>query len=255
MHIGTRYNRYFTISILALSLVLLIAACGTPPPAKNAMVVKTSTLPTEPEAINKPVNVNFSTYSKEWPVNWVFIDPDERNNPTPRDVKSGVLRMTIPSKKDLYGDNRNAPRYLKAIKGDFQIETRVRFVPKENYQGAGILVFKDDNNYIRFERAYGGVGGGGEGIRLDVRNENQYTPIVGPGEIQTEAPEVDLKIVRSGRLFLAYWRLDENNEWREAGEYESNYPETVLVGVLGVNTARQITAEFEYIRLLPGLGP
>ncbi len=234
---------------------VVVAGCGAQPPAKTSLRVRSSTpIPLEPAQIEKPVNVSFSTYSEEWPVDWQWIDPDERNNPTLYDVRSGVLRVKIPGKKNLYGDNRDAPRYMKSIKGDFQIETRVRFSPKENYQGAGILIFKDDTNYLRFERAYGGVGGGGEGIRFDARKGTEYTPIATPGEIQTEAAEVDLKVIRSGRLFIAFWRENENAEWREAGEFESDYPETIQAGVIGVNTAREVTAEFVYIRLLPGVG-
>ena len=210
-------------------------------------------IPPSPEQIKKQTNVNFSTYSKEWPVGWQWIDPDEKYDPTPHDVKTGVLRVTVPTQKDLYGENRTAPRYMKAISGDFQIETRVKFLPKENYQGAGLLIYKDDTNYIRFERAYGGVGGGGEGIRIDVRTGDEYKPLVTPDMIQTDAEEVELKIVRSGRVFTAYWRIDEESEWREAGEYESAFPDTILAGVVACNTAREITAEFGYIRLLPAV--
>ena len=142
---------------------------------------------------------------------------------------------------------------MKAITGDFQIETRVKFLPKENYQGAGLLIYKDEKNYIRFERAYGGIGGGGEGIRIDVRAADEYKPIVTPAEIQTEAEEVELKIVRAGRVFTAYWRLNEEAEWREAGEFESDYPDTILAGVAACNTAREVTAAFGYIRLLPAI--
>lgn len=239
--------------IAALCLIsILFLACGSPPPAnKSTPTPSPAPIPADAVKIDKPVNVSFSTYSKEWPVGWQWIDPDEKYNPTPHDVKTGVLRVKIPMQKDLYGENRTAPRYMKAIKGDFQIETRVKFLPKENYQGAGLFIYKDDNNYMRFERAYGGVGGGGEGIRIDVRKGDEYTPIVTPNDIQTEAEEVDLKIVRYGRVFTAYWRLDEESEWREAGEFESDYPETILAGVVACNTAREITAEFAYIRLLP----
>lgn len=248
-----KWERSFRLLVL-LGSAALAAGCGSDQPARNSVSVSTpAPIAPQPVEIQKPVNVSFSTYSKDWPVDWQWIDPDERNNPTPHDVRSGVLRISVPSKKDLHGDNRTAPRYMKAIKGDFQIETRVRIIPKENYQGAGLLVFRDDGNYLRFERAYGGIGGGGEGIRFDVRQGSEYKPIVLPSEIQTEAQEVDLKIVRSGRLFIAFWRENEDHEWREAGEYESNYPETVLVGVVAVNTARPVTAEFSYIRLLPGL--
>ncbi len=241
-----------------ISLVFLFAitlsACSTPlPVVKTASPSTSAPLPPEPERIVKPVNVNFSSFSKDWPVGWQWIDPDEINNPTSKDVQKGVLRVTIPTKKDMRGDNRTAPRYLKAITGDFQIETRVRFLPKENYQGAGLLIYLDYNNYIRFERAYGGVGGGGEGLRIDVQRGNEYKPVVTPADIKTDLSEVELKIVRSGGLFAAYWRENENFEWREAGEFESDYPDTILAGVSASNTARALTAEFVYIRLLPSV--
>lgn len=233
-------------------LLALLSGCNSVPTAKKAEPrLPPTSNPPPAVTVDKPVNVSFSTYSREWPVGWQWIDPDERSNPTPHDVKSGVLRVRLQGGKDLYGENRKAPRYMKAITGNFQIETRVRFLPKENYQGAGLLIFIDDANYLRFERAYGGVGGGGEGIRLDINDQGQYRPIVTPDEIQTDADEVDLKIVRIDKTLTAYWRIDEEAEWREAGTIESNFTDTVLAGIAVANTAREITAEFAYIKLLP----
>lgn len=243
------YIALFSIAVLAF------AGCGSPPVAKKTAPAASPTpdlLLPDAIKVEKPVNVSFSTYSKDWPVRWVWIDPDPKNA-TARDVTKGVLRVTVPSGKDMYGDNRTAPRYVKQIQGDFQIETRVKFLPKENYQGAGLLIYKDDNNYLRFERAFGGIGGGGEGLRIDVRKDGEYKSILTPNDIQTDAGEVDLKIVRSGKMFTAYWRLDEESEWREAGEYASDYPETVMAGLIVCNTAREVVAEFGFIRLLPAL--
>jgi len=239
-------------AIVSFAVCLLFMACQKQEPAKTIVVPRhEAPLTAAPIKIDKPVNVSFSTYSKDWPVDWQWIDPDEASDATPHDVKGGVLRIHITSPKDLYGEKRSAPRYLKAITGDFQIETRVRFSPKENYQGAGLLIFSNDNNYIRLERAYGGVGGGGEGIRLDVRTDSAYEPIVTPNDMPTEAGTVDLKLVRRGPVFNAFWRLNEDAEWRECGEFRSAYPETILAGISASNTARPISAEFEYIRLTP----
>ncbi len=240
--------------LLVFALSIAIAGCGTaPPPAARIGDSKPAPLLTpQPIEVQKPVNVSFSTYSKDWPVNWQWIDPDERYQRTQRDVKSGALRVSVPTMKALHGEKFAAPRYMKAIKGNFQIETRVKFSPKENYQGAGLLIYVDERNYLRFERSYGGSGGGGEGIRLEVREENEQKPITTSRDIQTESPEVDLKIIREGDLFIAFWRENEEHPWREAGEYESRYPESILAGVAALNTARPVTAEFAYIRLLPG---
>lgn len=243
------------LSLLAFGIIL-IASCGSPPAVNKGTPVPSATpIPPEPVRVDKPINVSFSTYSKDWPVGWQWIDPDEKYHPTPHDVKTGVLRVKIPNLKDLYGENRTAPRYVKALTGDFQIETRVKFLPKENYQGAGLLIYKDENNYMRFERSYGGSGGGTDGIRIDVRTLAEYKPLVTPADIPTEAEEVELKIVRSGRTFTAYWREDENAEWRLAGEFASDYPDTILAGLIACNTAREVTVEFEYIHLLPVAKP
>ena len=240
--------------LVFITVTGLFPSCGSTPNTNNKpKPVSPTPIPPAAEKVEKPTNVSFSTYSKDWPVDWQWIDPDEKNNPTPKDVKTGVLRINIPSQKDLYDENRTAPRYVKPINGDFQIETRVKFLPKENYQGAGLLIYHDANNYIRFERAYGGVGGGGEGIRIDVRSGDNYKPLVTPDAIQTDAGEVELKIIRAGRVFTAYWRIDEESEWRTAGKYESAFPDTVLAGLIACNTAREITAEFAYIRLLPAI--
>lgn len=234
-----------------IALTTIFTACGEVP--ENTKAPAKAAAPVSPlaERINKVTNVSFSTYSKDWPVGWQWIDPDEKDHPTRHSVKTGVLRVTIPTGKDLIGDNRKAPRYLKTVTGDFQIETRVKFLPKENYQGAGLLIYLDEDNYIRFERSYGGFGGGGEGIRFDIRDPQGFRPIVKPGEIQTGAKTVGLKIVRKGQQFTAYWRLDDNTEWEKAGEILSDYPDTVLIGLVACNTAEEITAEFAYIRLLP----
>ena len=247
------HRTFFGIFLFIFALgILACLGCGTTPPPKKTSVPPTS-VPIPPEAVkvDKPVNVSFSTYSTEWPVGWQWIDPAEGEKPTPKDVKKGVLRVKIPSGKDLYGDNISAPRYMKPITGDFQIETRVRFLPKENYQGAGLLIFVDESRYLRFERAYGGVSGGGEGLRIDVRSREKYVPLATPDDLQTQLEEVDLRIVREGKVFTAYWRENEDSSWREAGQYESDFPETVLAGLVACNTAREITAEFAYIRLSP----
>ena len=81
----------------------------------------------------------------------------------------------------------------------------------------------------------------------------EYRELLDQHPFSEYTEEVELKIVRTGRVFTAYWRLNDESEWWEAGEFESDYPDTVLAGVAACNTAREVTAEFAYIRLLPAL--
>ena len=118
--------------VLFVLIVISSLACGSAlVENKNTPAKSPTPIPPEAVKVDKPVNVSFSTYSKDWPVGWQWIDPDEKYDPTPHDVHTGVLRVRLTSKKNLNDKLANAPRYLKPISGDFQIETRVKFNPKE----------------------------------------------------------------------------------------------------------------------------
>ena len=185
------------------------------------------------------------------PAGWLWVDPDAGFSPTPHEFKDAVITITIPTAKDLYGQNRTAPRLVKPIEGDFQIETHVKFDPKMDYQGAGLLIYKDEDNYIRLERSFGGVGGEGSGIRLDLRKGGEYTSLATPVDIPTSLTEVDLKLIRRLNVFSAFWRSDEDGEWRLIEDVSTDYGDTVLAGVIGCNTAEPIKAVFSNIRLMP----
>lgn len=182
---------------------------------------------------------------------WRWIDPDGDLSPTKHEFKDNRLTMVIPTTKDLYGGNRTAPRLLKAVTGDFQLEARINFVPTQDYQGAGLLIYLDGDNYIRLERAFGGVGGGGSGIRLDVRRKDRYEPLATPVENPTITTSVNLMITRRLNVFSAYWREDESTKWRLIENIETEFGETVLAGVVGVNTAEEKEAEFQQIKISP----
>ncbi len=223
-----------------------------PTNSSNVTPANTSNTNTGPIAgtrIEKEEAVTFE--GTTLPGGWTFVDNDAKEKPSPYSLADGKFKLTIPSGKDLFSNNYGAPHLVKAVSGDFQIEARVKFDPKSNYQGAGLIVFNDAQNYLRLERCFGGTGGSGSGIRLDSRKNDEYTPISTPDQAATDAGEVDLKIIRMGKKFIAFWRLNEEGEWKEIGEFESDFPDTVRVGLIGVNTSDEITAEFSNVKLMP----
>lgn len=213
----------------------------------QATNIATSQMPRSPEKIEQTLEINFKD---GLPRGWEIVDP-EKENPSVFELTDGVLKLQIPSGKDLYGENLTAPRLLKTVAGDFEIETRVRFAPVQDYQGAGLLIFRNDNNYLRLERGYGGVGGGESGIRFDRREDESYEPVAMQDKFPTSASEVELKFRRVGKEFTAFWREAGKPEWSEVGKVSSNYPEVLKIGLIGVSTADKITAEFAYIKLSP----
>lgn len=210
---------------------------------KDVSNINQAATPKSGEEIKQGQEINFGD---GLPKGWEKIDP-EKENPSEFEIWDGILRLKIPSGKDLYGENRTAPRLLRSVTGNFEIETRVKFSPKQDYQGAGILVYSNDSNYLRLERCYGGTGGGESGIRLDSREDEIYDPIATPDKFPTNAGEVELKIRRIGKDFIGFWREVGKSQWIEVGKVTTNYPETVQVGLIGINTADDITAEFAYI--------
>ncbi len=162
------------------------------------------------------------------PKGWKWVDAEAATKgPVKYDTSGGTLKFTVPTGKDMYGDNRTAPHMIQPIEGDFQIETRVKFDPKQDYQGAGLFIFIDGDNYVRFERAFGGINGGGSGIRLDARTNGEYRSITPPTDVPTNAKSVDLRILRTGKTLYAFWRVDENAEWKEIGDVDYDFPATV----------------------------
>jgi regulation of enolase protein 1 (concanavalin A-like superfamily) len=79
-----------------------------------------------------------------------WIDPlgDSRMS---LDARSGFLRITVTGYHDLWPANRNynAPRLMREVQGDFTVETKID--GPERWCG-GLLLWKDQNNFIRFER-------------------------------------------------------------------------------------------------------
>lgn len=250
-------------------LSIAVAGCGTtmtdnnrPEPvnrpantaantAPNSNNNTNSSAPAPGTAVKVTAPVDHKFDAAGIPKGWKWIDADAANGPVRYDTAGGTLKFIVPSGKDMFGENRTAPHMLQAIEGDFQIETRVKFDPKDDYQGAGLFVYKDADNYLRLERAFGGVGGSGSGIRLDARTKDEYKPITTPDQAVTAATTVDLKLIRMGKKFIAFWRLDEESEWKEVGEFDSDYPDTVQVGIIACNTGDDIPVEFSYIKLAP----
>lgn len=256
-------KRIAVLTFLAISTI----GCGSmttdndrpAPPANGhvaANIVSNANVNTAPPAPTTGTKVTAASDHKFGaegiPKGWRWVDAEAATKgPVKYDTSGGTLKFTMPSGKDMYGENRTAPHMIQPIDGDFQIETRVKFDPKADYQGAGLFIFKDGENYLRLERAFGGTGGSGNGIRLDARTKDEYKPITTPDQAETSAKTVDLKIIRIGKKFIAFWRLDENGEWKEIAEFDSDYPDTVQVGIIACNTAADIPVEFSYIRLAP----
>ncbi len=184
---------------------------------------------------------------EDLPKGWDFIDPDEEIAPELK-KEPGFMVWNVKGGKDYISDKQNAPRFLKTVKGDFEIETKVFFDPKASYQGAGLLVFNDKKTYLRLERCFGGVGGGGSGVRFDKSEKGEYATVSSAEKNPTTETETELKIKRVGNEFTTFVK-PKGKDWKEVGKITSPFNEEVDVGLIVCNTATEISAKFAYINL------
>jgi len=193
-----------------------------------------------------PVKEKKAQIIKGW---GTVIDPD-------RDCKvtqdEGIVTITVPTTcHDLTyfedGTKRNAPRILQDVKGDFRVQVKVRVfpLPQENtsssgrfsFVSSGLVMWIDDKNFLRLERAAEGSSQGPY-IRME-RFENGGTvtnKAANPSGNNDTWLRIDYK---DGKLTYSF--SEDGKEWTELHTEELQLPEKVKVGVYAINTT---TREF-----------
>jgi regulation of enolase protein 1 (concanavalin A-like superfamily) len=175
------------------------------------------------------------------------------------DLRDNKLMITVPGSDKAHDlgaevSNMTAPRVLQPVSGDFVLTVKIdgEFDPgdestqpgRTGYNGAGLVVFADENNYVRIERAT--LNSGAEvhpytnfEIRVDGQNERFGTT----GDLPTEDRKPTwLRLERKGGKMLGAMSHD-GEEWaygkpKELTSEAWNKPE-VKVGVAAINTSKQ----------------
>jgi hypothetical protein len=194
---------------------------------------------------------------------WVLEDPgnDARYNVAER---PGFLHIAVPpcapsqQCNDLFpGNNFAAPRFVQHINGDFTVMTRLDFDPHYQYQGAGILVWQDENNFLRLERSRGDVVNNKPGVHLDKREKSgPYTAIPSTEVQPTNATQVELRMKRVGDHFTASWR-EPGGIWRLVGETDIHLSD-IKVGldlIAQHNVPEPTIVDYDYFHVLCDSSP
>ena len=172
----------------------------------------------------------------------------------------GKLTITVPGSAkphDLSSeiDNMTAPRVVQPVKGDFIIQVRVdgEFQPgdestqfgRSGYTGAGLVVFADETNFVRIERATLHHQGDEARaytnfeIRVDGKPERYGTT----GDFPTEKDKPTwLRLERKGQQLLGamshdgeHWTSSEPKELRAEAWTRND----IVAGVAAISTSRQ----------------
>jgi regulation of enolase protein 1 (concanavalin A-like superfamily) len=194
-----------------------------------------------------------------------FVDPDKDCSAK---VQDGKLVISVPGKDHDLGVERNqmtAPRVLREVEGDFIIQVRVsgEFRPgdaatteRAPFNGAGILLMKDEQTYLRIERA------------TFHRDGNTYVyaswELRRNGEVERFANASDLPLDEGKDTFLRLERRSdkihaavsqERDKWHYLEPKTVALPGKVHIGVAAVNTSTRVFApRFDEIKLFRDVG-
>ena len=202
--------------------------------------------------------------SPQW--RWVRPPPPELEWKEERDH----FRFNV-QEADLHEGNNTAPVLIEnAPPGDYMVEARVRFnAPEEgccfNYQQAGLVIYRDDDNYIKLVHV-----SIWETRQTEFAKEQSPAPglprygntIVGPPAEYTFLRIVK-RTVGSVEFYRAYTSRDVNSDnvpddWQRGGVWTHELGQTTShIGLVSMG-GRGFVAEFDYVRtfrLIPGEPP
>lgn len=184
------------------------------------------------------------------------------------EAKDGKLVIFVPGTAKAHdlgaeASNMTAPRVLQPVSGDFVLTVKIdgEFAPSEEstqqgrtgYNGAGLVVFADENNYVRLERATLHSGDAAHpytNFEIRVNGQNERFGTTGDLPTQDGKPTW-LRLERKGQEMRGAMSHD-GKEWAHGTPKELKseaWKKTELqAGVAAISTSKQpfapIYAEF-----------
>ncbi|MBI4559075.1 MAG: carboxypeptidase regulatory-like domain-containing protein [Candidatus Hydrogenedentes bacterium] len=161
-----------------------------------------------------------------------------RENPTHWSLTAvpGTLRI-ITESKDLWFFINDAPILLQpAPSGNFEISTRITTNPTESHQQGGLIMYNDDDNYLRL--TYGFIAGA---LRFEFGQEvaGVFSSVLldapGPGPYF-------LKIIKFEQDFIAYFSPD-GTVWTLIGRHSAVPVAVKEIGLSAFNGTLAVVAE------------
>jgi RNA polymerase sigma factor (sigma-70 family) len=154
----------------------------------------------------------------------------------------------------------NAPRVLREVEGDFIVQVKVSgeypngsvsVVPsRRSFHGAGLVLWQDENNYIRLERAK--LSDGDENTSygsFELRKDGQFERVGTTGEVPLADQEAFLRLERHGDKVLAAVGAD-GIRWTWFEPLNVALARKLKVGlVAGHNTSTGFAPEFSEYKL------
>jgi len=136
------------------------------------------------------------------------------------------LEISAVNGRDLSGQNLSAPRFIREVTGDFTVQVCILSPSEDKPQLGGLLIWKDESNYLCFCK--------GDNDRYGFQfygylDKKQL--MAGRGYLPDENDEkVYLRLERSGDIFSAYVSADGVN-WLTCGKLTMSLDDPIQVGI------------------------
>jgi len=171
-----------------------------------------------------------------------------QENPGTWSFSGGALNV-ITEEGDIWENRRNARNLFlqKAPDGDFEIKTKISFMPQANYEQAILLVWADHDNYIKLSSLYD------NGLKLEAATESNgiYDSYF---MVNTIGATLYLKIGKTGSHYDFYFSLDDlsytifgtgyNNPMNPCG-----MPVKIGLGAMAPQSGQPRNASFDFFRV------
>lgn len=172
-------------------------------------------------------------------------------------VNERSLKISIPGTDHALCVERrqmNAPRVLQEVTGDFVAQVKVSgdfprgtkgmVSSRLAFQGAGLVLMQDEQNYIRLERAQVVAGTRTTSYaNFELRRNGDFE--ISGGEENLQDKETFLKLERRGEQVFGYISSD-GEAWIPLRPMQVKWAKTLQVGVVaGHNTSTPLIAEFK----------
>ncbi len=169
---------------------------------------------------------------------WQFVNP--RGDAS---VGFGTQGMTLntPPFHDLWAtSNQNAPRVLQtsATEGNFTVQVHISATPPAYIEGAGIVIWQDDNNFLRLEMVKWSANTPSVGLFQEV--DGTPITVVTSGAVLPAQAQLTLRLQRLGDQFQALYVPDGGLGWQVLGSTSLAFG-SVRVGMYSIDEPWQNT--------------
>jgi len=169
---------------------------------------------------------------------WQFVNP--RGDAS---VGFGAQGMTLntPPYHDLWAtSNQDAPRVLQvnATAANFTVQVHISATPPSYIEGAGIVIWQDDHNFLRLETVKWSANTPSVGLFQEVNS----TPItlVTSGAVLPAQAQLTLRLQRLGDQYQAFYEPDGGLGWQALGSTTLAFSK-VRVGMYSIDEPWQNT--------------